>query len=210
MDLAFAGLILDAALNMQNSQKNHEQNRFQVSYFDGLGNQTMPDYLQHPAMDDFREALSRDLFRLILVGNICLATGMALLTLLFNRHWLWPLTGLFLVACGLYLLIRWSRSGSPEQTALYKVLCHRPGEIVWVYPVVTQVMPFGISLYDRSYLIFKLLNGREHALQVPSRKVRLLMKWLNRYLPHATFGYSANKARNYSADPARLIRRTSR
>lgn len=81
-----------------------------------------------------------------------------------------------------------------------------PNEVVWVYSIKTQLMPFGIQLSNRVTVFFKTIDGKENSLRVPEKDLPKIMEFLNQQLPLATFGYSQEKSQWYAIDPAMLIR----
>lgn len=132
-----------------------------------------------------------------LVAYICLF----LAGLLLGR-WSWTRSalvtgfGLVAVVCAVTLLVQHLRS-RPDSHPIYLLLHHHPEAIVWVYTIQTQRMPFGIELFSGGTIYFHLANGEFFSLGIPNDKLKLVSHTLSRCLPHATFGYSAEKARRF-------------
>ena len=110
---------------------------------------------------------------------------------------------------GLLLLKRALKQPRAEAHPLWQTLLNNPLRIVWVYTVRTQVMPFGFYLWETGQMYFKLVNGQEISLFVPARKLRMVSRFLNKLLPHATFGYSPENEQLYRENPLQLIKNHS-
>ena len=112
--------------------------------------------------------------------------------------------GLCLV--GFLLLKKALEEAHAESHPLWQTLLNNPLNIVWVYSVRTQVMPFGFYLWENGQMYFKLVDGNEISILVPARKLRMLSRFLNKWLPHATFGYSPENEQLYRENPVQLIK----
>lgn len=110
---------------------------------------------------------------------------------------------------GLLLLKKALQQPRPEAHLLWVTLLNNPLRIVWVYSVRTQVMPFGFYLWETGQMYFKLVDGQEFCLFVPARKLRMLSRFLNKLLPHATFGYSPENEKLYRENPLQLTKNHS-
>jgi hypothetical protein len=77
-------------------------------------------------------------------------------------------------------------------------------EIVWIYSVRTQTMPFGLYLWERGTMYFKLLDGSEIVLSLPADQLKMVSKFLGRLLPHAAIGYSKERMEQYERGSRRL------
>lgn len=97
-------------------------------------------------------------------------------------------------------------ASSPRDGRLWFLMRHRPQDIVWVYSMITNRMPFGLELLPGGIIYFCLVSGDEISVTIPPRKLRLVSRTLNRVLPHATFGYSNERAQLFAADPRKLVR----
>ncbi len=107
---------------------------------------------------------------------------------------------------GLRLLWEVLRQPKPEDDRLWKLLNDRSRQIVWVFCVNTQTMPFGFHLWEEGMMYFKLADGSEVSITLPVRKLKMVSKFLNRLLPHVSFGYSEERQRQFEANPASLLR----
>ncbi|MEL6865651.1 MAG: hypothetical protein AAFP19_14585 [Bacteroidota bacterium] len=97
-----------------------------------------------------------------------------------------------------------------EKSQLIYMLREKPEDIVWVYSILTQRKPFGISFSQNAMLYFKLIDGDHICLAVPERDLLDLQQLLNRQLPHATFGFNKDRQQWYMASPALLLQSTEK
>jgi hypothetical protein len=124
-------------------------------------------------------------------------------------HWSWMrsaiITGLGLIAtvCAVVLIVQHLRMGSSSHPVSI-LLRHDPQFITWIYSVRTQRMPFGIELFSSATIYFHLADGDCYSLSLPSGVLKLVSHTLNRYLPHATFGYSREMAHRFQDPPGQL------
>ncbi len=81
-----------------------------------------------------------------------------------------------------------------------------PGQIVWVYTLISENMPFGFRLFESGFLVLKMLDKEEFIFRIPPKELKNLSLYLESELPHATFGYSSEKADLYNLTPDTLLR----
>ena len=93
-----------------------------------------------------------------------------------------------------------------DNNRLLRVLRLQPSQVVWVYSVIVERMPFGFFLGRSGTLYFKLLDGTELSVSIPAHKLRTVYRFVNRLLPHATFGYSADRDYAFRVSPESLRR----
>ncbi len=91
-----------------------------------------------------------------------------------------------------------------EKHRLIWLLKNQPYAIVWVYYVKTDQLPFGFHLSSATTLYFKLSDGDEITVGVSKKEFKIISRYLNRLLPHATFGYSRDRAQWYHVHPDML------
>ena len=108
----------------------------------------------------------------------------------------------FIWAC--WLIYRIFQIRKPERHPLLRTLRHEPQRIVWVYSVQTQRMPFGFQTTNSGTLYFKLEDGDQHTVNLPAAALRPVSEMLNQMLPHASFGYTADREQWYMAHPEML------
>jgi hypothetical protein len=86
------------------------------------------------------------------------------------------------------------------------LLEHHPRQIVWVYSIVTERLPFGFNVARAGLMYFKLADGDEITVSLPAERLPWISRYLNDRLPHATFGYSRDREQWYLASPYLLLR----
>ena len=116
----------------------------------------------------------------------------------FDDNTLLAMTGLAILLSGIYYALHLRAT----PIILPQLITQRSRKIVWIYSMVIQRMPFGLQFSKPTYVYFKMLDGEEIVISIPEKDLVDLMKTLNAYLPHATFGYSDEKELWYRADPA--------
>ena len=162
--------------------------------------------LGHPGLVPIEKALIREGRLQLLAASALSVSGCILAFVFMNHHKLFTAISWFCCLLGIYFIYRILLVNKTEQHPLVQLLTHRPKQVVWVYSVVTQRLPFGFQFSQTGILYFKLLDGDEISVELPVQQLKLVSKTLNRLLPHATFGYSDDKAQWYRANPELLIR----
>lgn len=164
--------------------------------------------LRHPAMSLLKKALLRECHMQILSLFFLLMGSVALLVFTFEKSVILPALGLGGFIISIHLLYRTARLLNVEDHRLIWLLKHHPRSIVWVYSVKTERLPFGFQLFTSSTLYFKLSNGEELTVGLSPEKSKVISKFLNRLLPHASFGYSHDRAQWYHVHPDMLRKET--
>lgn len=145
--------------------------------------------------------------RLKLLASLALlAFGMVMVRLFFGQSAIVTAFGLLCGVLGIgftvHLLSNWD-----EASNRLMVLLHlQPEQIVWVYSLVTEQMPFGFQFSRHGTLYFKLLDGDEITVGLRASQLKPVSEYLNDRLPHATFGYTRDREQWYLANPAMLLR----
>lgn len=166
-------------------------------------------YEHHPAMQILRAAIRKEWRIKAVAGLISFCIGFQLCFHFFAKNSILVIIGLVLFLMGMRLGWQCLKEHMQGNNVLLNFLCHRPNEIVWVYSLITQRMPFGFEFSKNGLLYLKLLSGDEISLNMPAVQLRLVSKFLNKLVPHATFGYSKEKERLYRENPAMLMRNPS-
>lgn len=162
---------------------------------------------RHPAYSTLKRALIREA-RLQIVAAIALVIfGLVLCNLFFSRNIIWMIISLTACVCGLVLLFRAIQQLRVERCKLIILLENQPRDIVWIYSVLTQRLPFGFQLAQSVTLYFKLIDGDEISLSLPKHQLKLVSKWLNRVLPHTTFGYNKKLEQQFKLRPELLLKK---
>ena len=162
--------------------------------------------LQHPSLGVLRKAIRRE-WRLKLVSSsLLLAFGLSFASFFWGASVILTLFGLACALLGIRFIFHLLQEKGTSGHRLFYLLKHRPRDIVWVYAVVTQRLPFGLQFGSSCTMYFKLMNGDEVSVGLSVKNQRDVSATLNRLLPHATFGYTRDREQWYMADPAMLLR----
>ncbi|MEM7572012.1 MAG: hypothetical protein AAF433_03885 [Bacteroidota bacterium] len=178
-----------------------------------------PNILKHPGLEPLWAAIHRDWRKQQFCAAILLLLGVAAVANLWRAGQAAPMlatvakstmiiAGLGTLAiCGaLYWLFRLLMR-QPDWL-WYEILKDSPEEVVWVYTLVTQRLPFGLAFSHSSLLCLVLQDGEQLSISIPTQQLKLVSKTLNRVLPNAEFGYSKERAEQYlGEDPLRRLRR---
>ena len=165
----------------------------------------MRSLLRHPAYHVVEKAIRRELWELVGFGAFFFMSGFVFILLSPTYHFGFLILGLILMGPGVYLFLKAFQNWDIEDSEIIQTISNDTKNVIWVYPYVTQVMPFGISLFDRCYIIMKTLDGKELAFKVPVRKKKLLLNWLKRLIPHARFGFSKERETLYGQSPESFL-----
>lgn len=111
---------------------------------------------------------------------------------------------LVLIVVSVRLIRDIAQAWNPRQDALLQILHQSPQLIVWVYRIHTHLAPFGIYAFQRVDLVLRLTNGSMLHLRGSIREIDCVEQMLRVQLPHATFGYSAEREQWYTANPMLL------
>ncbi len=111
-----------------------------------------------------------------------------------------------LVLIGFKFLLEAFQNWDVINHRLFKLLDQNPKKIVWVYSVHTQLSPFGINVLSTGELFFKMDDRNQIIVNAAVSKLKTVSKELNTILPHATFGYSAERDQWYTASPFLLLK----
>lgn len=163
--------------------------------------------LRHPALQILKTALIKEV-RIKAALAVCgMSSGLIILFFTFEKQVIWSVFALLFWVLGLALAKNITYLWKPNQIPLWSTLQHTPQHIVWVYTLVTQRMPFGFEIVQSGLIYFKLENGEDFSVSVGTKDLKLISRTLNRLLPHASFGYSEEKANIYDLNPKQLIRK---
>lgn len=161
---------------------------------------------RHPAIKLLLRGIQRECNTQLALAMVPVVVGVVLFV--WCRNWgAWvSVVSLSLWLMGLLLLKKILPQSHAETHALWQTLMHHPLRIVWVYTVRTQVMPFGLYLWETGQIYFNLVDGTTFCIYVPPRKLLMLSKFLNKLLPHATFGFSYDHEKLFRENPAQLVK----
>jgi len=135
-----------------------------------------------------------------------LILAVVLITLFFEKNTLFSIIGLLALLLAVQFGYQYFLYRKVNQMPLFLLLERKPQDIVWVYALVTERMPFGFKINHNALMYFKLIDRDSICLSVPAKRVEVISKGLNHLLPHATFGFSEDKEQLYIAAPEMLLR----
>ena len=166
------------------------------------------DLQKTEAFSLIEKSLRRERLQKLIVGISSLISGIILASRFPfkpNEWFLGILTVVFLVV-GILIIVRLIRHWELEQMELVRLLKYEPKEIVWVYHLETNRLPFGIQFRYDCTMYFKLMNRDFIQIKLPKAKIKMISEKLNAALPHATFGYSVDNAQWFAANPELLLK----
>lgn len=151
-----------------------------------------PNILKHPGLDPLWESMERTRRQQQFVALGLMIGGLATAVVGVVGRSLWmPFLGGLLATGGLYWLYRIL---SDQPIAYWRrLLREEPTDIVWVYSMVTERMPFGFRLTSMATIHLVDREGQVHCFGLKPEELKLVSKTLNRVLPHAEFGYTPER-----------------
>lgn len=161
---------------------------------------------RHPAIGVLHHALRREQRQQLLASLLLSIGGLALTGWAFTQSTLLVILGLGVLMISLRLVFVTGRELRRQEHRALWLLRHHPEQIVWVYSIVTERLPFGVQFLRNGTLYFKLANGDDFSVAMPANQLKMISRYLNRLLPHATFGYSPWRADQYRQHPESLRR----
>ena len=159
----------------------------------------------HPGILVLRRALQRELRLQILASVILLIFGLFLIWCFFSKSWIITIIGLVTTVLGIRLVLKTAKNWEVDHHPIMQTLYYQPRQIVWVYSLHTQRMPFGFEFSNSGTLYVKMIDGDEFSVSLPAKKLKLVSKTLSRVLPHASFGYSKVRAQWFLESPEKLL-----
>lgn len=165
----------------------------------------MQNLTRHPARKIVEQAVEGEARQLLNLGVSVLAIGLFMIGRTILTHPMIAAFGMLFIGASCYLLIQWNQLRKVTHSPVLHALLKTPRRIVWVYPFITQVMPFGIELFKRCHIIMKLNDGQELSFRIKLKDQKLLIHWMKRHLPHAKFGYSQDKFERYGQSPESFL-----
>ncbi len=160
--------------------------------------------LRHPGIQILQRAMRRERYWQLAAFSAMLVMGLVCCCFAFHNNALITIAGLTFSVLSITAL--YHLYPNREENLLMYLLENQPKQIVWIYTVLLQRMPFGISLNQSCIIHFKLLEGDEMTVVIPIRYNKLVSKTLSRLLPHCTFGYTIEREHQFQKSPASLLR----
>lgn len=161
---------------------------------------------QHPAMQCILRGLRREHRLKVLCAVGLLLLGLTFVSAFFAKSIILSVFGLICAVLGLRFLTHLISNWSVANSRLMILLHFHPKEIVWVYAVVTEQLPFGFQLLRNGTLYFKLRDGDDISVSLSTDDLKAVSKYLNGLLPHATFGYTKDREQWFMASPLMLLK----
>jgi general stress protein CsbA len=166
------------------------------------------DFKQTAAFRQIANSLIRERNQKLAVGIVSIILGI-LLTARLNfqkNEWILGVLALSFLVGGLLIIVNLIKNWQLEKLQLVNLLKNNPKEIVWIYSIQTNRLPFGIQFTYDCTMYFYLLNRDFITVDLPKQKVIETSETLNLYLKHATFGYSEDNEQWYLANPELLLK----
>jgi len=166
------------------------------------------DFQQSEAYALIEKSLRRERYQKLIVGIFVLACGLFLVSCFPFKpnEWFLNILMVMTLIVGILILTKLVRRWQIEKVELIRLLKYEPQEIVWVYHLETQRLPFGLQYEYDCTLYFKLMNKDFIEVRLSKKTIKMISEQLNPLLPHATFGYSLDNAQWYLASPELLYK----
>ena len=161
-------------------------------------------------MRNLRNAILRELRMQFAMSLVLLAFGSGLCVLTFKINVVFSIIGLGLSIVGGKLVVDTTTNLRIDNHLLLNYLRYQPQQIVCVDSIMTVSVPFGIHLFSKGTLHFKLADGSDYTVGMQASKLKLVSKFLMRLLPHATFGYTVDREYTFRVSPERLRKEESK
>jgi hypothetical protein len=159
--------------------------------------------LEHPAMKLIEQALYREWRWKLIVYVILFVLGFGLSAIFFPTYPVLAFLSIAMTtACFLWALYLYQFR--KKTFPLLHIIKQNPKQIVWVYSMVIQRMPFGFEFSQSGLIYVKLIDGNDITLSVPAEKLKLVLKYLGRLLPHIAVGYSKEREQAYRENPSNV------
>lgn len=158
------------------------------------------------AMNLLKQAAARDQRIKLIVAGVLVSVGLFLLLFFFEENTLFPIAGLTALAFGIHSAYAYFTYRDLDRLPLFQTLKYRPQQIVWIYSVLTERMPFGFKVSRNALMYFKLIDGQDYDVRVSPKRAEVISAGLNHLLPHTTFGYTEARELRYQEKPAHLLR----
>lgn len=156
-----------------------------------------------------QQILKRERFKKLLVVLIAFSGGgtFFLLTIFLNPliHSFLFLMGFLIYFVGSLFLVHVIRTWDIRYIPVYGLFTHDMDNLVWVYQIKLEMMPFGIKFWNEETMVLKTLNAQEHQIRAFAPQIKLLTAYLAKNAPHVTFGHSPEKEQWYTVSPMLLL-----
>lgn len=164
------------------------------------------NYHLHPAMQLLHQAMQKERNLKLIFALALMFLGVLLPYFFFHKNRFLSGLGIVSIIVGIQLMFSIIRTPRTVDERLWHLLNKEPRQIVWVFSISTQTMPFGFHLWDAGTMYFRLIDGDEITVSLPVKKLKMVSKFLNRLLPHASFGYSDERQAQFEQNPELLLK----
>lgn len=154
-----------------------------------------------------KKAILHEIYVQMAASGLLLLFGLTLMLLQLNGSIILSIVGLSAMMISGFLLYRNVPNLDLETNPLYRTLVDEPQEVVWIYSLMTQRMPFGLELFKTGVVYIYRKDGSHHSVSVPVQKLKLVCKFLGRLLPQASVGYTRERAQQFEFNPELLMRK---
>jgi hypothetical protein len=110
-----------------------------------------------------------------------------------------------LVLAGLFGFLLW-RVRNKDAPAVTRFVVQSPRDVVWVYGSQTSYRKHGREVARDSSVVVGTIRHQLFTLKMSQVEAARALAGLEALLPHASFGYSAEKQAQFQRDPAGLLR----
>lgn len=170
---------------------------------------TDPNILRHPGLHPLWDSMERTRIQQQVTALIVMLGGLALSVagVVGRNPWM-PFAGGTLATLALY----WLYTIVSDQPIAHwrRELREHPENVVWVYGMVTERMPFGFRLGSMATLHLVDKDGTMHSFGIKPNELKLVTKTLNRVLPHAEFGYHPDRELKFRGEVTNFRNRDDR
>jgi hypothetical protein len=153
-----------------------------------------------------KQSIQKEQRQKFVASILMLFVGGVLMYYTFNSSYFLSAIGLLLVVLGLRYTFIFLPGRKSKDLHLIHLILHQPEQIVWVYGIITERLPFGFQFGNNAALHFRLINKEEYVVELPTNKMKEITAALNPMLPNTTFGYSKDNEQLYMANPALLLK----
>lgn len=153
-----------------------------------------------------RRAILRELRLQFAASVVLLAISSAVCVITFKINVVFSVIGFGVSMIAGKLVVDTAANLRIDNHFLLNFLRYQPQHIVWVYSAQAAPSRSKWSIWSQAAVHFRLDTGAEYTAKIPVQHLRLVMKFLLRLLPQATFGYSTDLEYLYRVSPERLRR----
>ena len=162
--------------------------------------------MQAGPLEFIKQSIQKEQRQKFFASTLMLSVGILLMYYNFNASYFLSVIGLLFVVLGLRYTFIFLPGRKSKDLYLIHLIKHHPEQIVWVYGIITERLPFGFQFGDNAALHFRLIDKEEYVIELPKNKIEEITTALNPMLPNTTFGYSKDNEQLYIANPALLLK----